>query len=191
MGKCPFCNIDRADKTNEENVEDVRKRAEANDAGAMYVLASYYRLGRGGLQQDWAKAMEVYARSAELGCNNSHYTLGAIYDEGGDLKKAKFHHEAAAMAGHELSRFNIGCIENISGNQERAVKHFTIAASGGHYGAMAALIARFRKGDVSRESIDSTLAAYNKSCAEMRSEARDAHIRAIIDISIYNRNSIN
>ena len=57
--------------------------------------------------------------------------------------------------------------------------------------AMAALIARFRKGDVSRESIDSTLAAYNKSCAEMRSEARDAHIRAIIDISIYNRNSIN
>ena len=30
---------------------------------------------------------------------------------------------------------------------------------------------------VSRESVDSTLAAYNNSCAEMRSEARDAVIR--------------
>jgi hypothetical protein len=30
---------------------------------------------------------------------------------------------------------------------------------------------------VSRESIDSTLAAYNNSCAEMRSEARDSYIR--------------
>jgi hypothetical protein len=31
----------------------------------------------------------------------------------------------------------------------------------------------FEKGNVSRETIDSTLAAYNNCCAEMRSEARD------------------
>jgi hypothetical protein len=36
------------------------------------------------------------------------------------------------------------------------------------------------KGFVSRESIDSTLAAYNSSCVEMRSEARDAYIRVIM-----------
>ena len=34
---------------------------------------------------------------------------------------------------------------------------------------------------VSRESINSTLAAYNNSCVEMRSEARDAYIQVEID----------
>jgi hypothetical protein len=35
----------------------------------------------------------------------------------------------------------------------------------------------FSKGLVSRNQIDSTLAAYNNSCVEMRSEARDAYIQ--------------
>jgi hypothetical protein len=34
----------------------------------------------------------------------------------------------------------------------------------------------FEKGFVGRESFHSTLKAYNNSCAEMRSEARDAFI---------------
>jgi hypothetical protein len=52
-----------------------------------------------------------------------------------------------------------------------------IAASAGHYKAMFQLKICFEKGLVSRESIDSTLEAYNNSCAEMRSEARDNYIR--------------
>jgi hypothetical protein len=60
---------------------------------------------------------------------------------------------------------------------EQAVKHWTIAASAGDYTAMQTLRTSFEKGHVSRELIDSTLAAYNNSCAEMRSEARDAYIR--------------
>ena len=35
----------------------------------------------------------------------------------------------------------------------------------------------FEQGCVSRELIDSTLAAYDDSCAEMGSETRDAYIR--------------
>jgi hypothetical protein len=35
----------------------------------------------------------------------------------------------------------------------------------------------FEKGAIGRESMDTTLAAYNTSCAEMRSEARDTYIR--------------
>jgi hypothetical protein len=57
------------------------------------------------------------------------------------------------------------------------VKHWTIAASAGHYIAMHELRELFDQGVVSRESIESTLAAYNSSCAEMRSEARDAAIQ--------------
>ena len=60
---------------------------------------------------------------------------------------------------------------------DRAVKHWSIAASAGDYEAMHTLITFFKMDYVSQESIDSTLAAYNTSCAEMRSEARDAYIR--------------
>lgn len=72
-------------------------------------------------------------------------------------------------------------MEESSGNIERAVKHWIIAASAGHYYAMATLITLFERGIVSRESIDSTLIAYNNSCVEMRNKARDAYIRAITE----------
>jgi TPR repeat protein len=111
----------------------------------------------------------------------AHYSLGAIYQDVGDLKKAKFHLEAAAIAGHEVARYTLGCMEVMSRNMERAVKHWTIAASAGCFRAMDSLIKFFKRGLVSRESIDSTLAAYNSSCAEMRSEARDAAIQLETD----------
>jgi hypothetical protein len=64
---------------------------------------------------------------------------------------------------------------------DQTIKHWIIAASGGQYRAMKELIECFEKGSVTRESIDSTLKAYNNSCAEMRSEARDAFIRFQLD----------
>jgi TPR repeat protein len=88
------------------------------------------------------------------------------------------------MAGHEVARFNLGYIEYKSGNVERAVKHWTIAASAGHHTAMHNLLGAFNHGLVRRESINSPLTAYNNSCAEMRSEARDAAIHADIGLSI-------
>jgi hypothetical protein len=179
--KCPFCNSDRANKIEEERVQEMMKRVEANDPTSICMLANQYYHGRVGFQQDRAKAMELFTRAADLGCSEAHNQLGAIYRKGGDLKKAKFHVEAAAMAGNEVARFNVGIIETESGNMERAVKHWTIAASAGHYKAMHRLIICFKKRDVGRESIDSTLAAYNSSCAEMRSEARDSSICAIAE----------
>jgi TPR repeat protein len=92
------------------------------------------------------------------------------------LKQEKLHYEAAAMAGHEVARYNLGIIEYEYGNMEQALKHLKIAASAGNYLVMNNLLDAFQKGLVSRESIDSTLVAYNNSCVEMRSEARDANI---------------
>ena len=134
------------------------------------------------------KAMELFNRAAELGCSESHFCIGLKYDKAGDLKKAKFHYEAAAMAGHEMARFNLGIHEYNSGNIERSAKHWTIAASAGNYSAMHVLRAFFKreggnyygKRIVSRESIDSTLEAYNNSCVEMKSEARDIYIRVML-----------
>jgi TPR repeat protein len=149
------------------------KRVEANDAGAMHVLAGYYQQGAlFGLQQDHSKAMELFASAAELGYSKAHNNLGTIYHQRGDLKKAKFHWEAAAMAGDEQARFNLGLIEG-SGNAERTVKHWMIAASSGCYTAMHALRTFFEEGFMPQDAIESILTAYNASCAEMRSEARD------------------
>jgi TPR repeat protein len=180
--KCPFCNSDRSSKTREEDVEDLMKRVVVNDPASICVLANHYHLGRGGLQQDYARAIELYARAAELGFSKAHIQLGNIYHEGGNMKKAKSHNEAAAMAGNEVARCILGNREAQSGNMERAVKHWTIAASAGDYDAMHNLLVALKKGYVSTESIDSTLTAYNNSCAEMRSEARDARIKFIIEL---------
>jgi TPR repeat protein len=178
-GKCPFCNADRG-KTEEEHAAEIRRRVEVNDAASIYLLANSYHHGTNGFQQDHTKAIELYARAADLGHSKAHSQLANIYhDEGGDFKKAKFHFEAAAMLGDEVSRYCLGSIEGNFGNMERAVKHWTIAASAGYYIAMNELILSFEQGLVSRESIDSTLTAYNNSCSEMRSEARDAYIRSM------------
>jgi len=64
---------------------------------------------------------------------------------------------------------------------ERAVKHWTISASAGCFRAMHNLRESFEEGDVSMESIHTTLAAYNSSFVEMRSKARDSYIRDIIE----------
>jgi hypothetical protein len=50
--KCPFCNSHRGGKTAEEKVEEVMKRVESYDAGAICVLGLYYKFGGGDLQQD-------------------------------------------------------------------------------------------------------------------------------------------
>ena len=179
LDNCPYCNAE-VDKTDEEYVEDIMKRVAANDAGAMYILGSTYEYGGKGLQHDHAKAMELYARATDLGSSKARYNLAVIYRKEGDLKKAKFHTEAAAMAGHEEARNMLGNIEFESGNKEQAVKHWIIAASAGNFVAMHHLKRCYENGYVSRESIDSTLTAYNTSCVEMRSEARDAYIDTII-----------
>ena len=171
--KCPFCKSE-IDKTDGESVEEMMKRVEVNDAGSIYQLANDYYHGDLGLLQDRVRAMELWNQAADLGYSKAHYHLGVEYREGGDSKKSKFHYEAAAMAGDEQARLNLGTMEAQSGNMGQAVKHWTIAASAGEYNAMHALLGAFEKGYVKREAIISTLTAYNNSCVEMRSEARDS-----------------
>ena len=72
IDKCPFCKSDRGSKTDEENVEQIMKRVEANDPASIYVLAGYYQEGRGGFQQDHSKAMDLYARAADLGFSKAN-----------------------------------------------------------------------------------------------------------------------
>jgi len=180
---CPFCKAETMSKTNEERIEEMMKRVEANDAGAIYALGSYYHHGGLGLHQDGEKEIELWKQAARLGSSKAHHNLGNVFYEGGDMKKAKFHYEAAAIAGHEGARSNLGDIEGRSGNVERGFKHWIIAASAGDCNAMYNLQQAFEQGLMPREAIDLTLTAYNSSCKEMRSEARDAFIRTMAEIN--------
>ena len=74
-GKCPYCNSDQVGKTDEEMVEEIMKRVEANDAVAMGMLGSYYNYGQLGLQQDHNKAIELWTRAADLGCSKALINL--------------------------------------------------------------------------------------------------------------------
>ena len=181
LRKCPFCKSDRVGVTEEEHDAEIRKRVEANDPASIALLANYYDHGCNGLHQDTAKSIELYIKAAELGFSKAHNHLGMLYYDGGDLKKAKFHLEAAAMAGDDEARCKVGYMEHVSGNMDRALKHCTIAASAGCYISMHHLIASFKSGHISRDAMNSILTAYNNSCAEMRSEARDSRIRAVTE----------
>jgi hypothetical protein len=93
------------------------------------------------------------------------------------MKKAKFHFEAGQWLDMKVQ----DSIEGNSGNKYRAVKHWIIAASNGNYNAMNILQKEFKRGYVCGDVIISTLTAYNTSCAEMRSKARDAYIKLCIE----------
>jgi hypothetical protein len=57
--KCVFCRTE-ASSSDEESIERLKKRVEANDAQAMVSLGGGYQLGMKGLRQDHAKALELY-----------------------------------------------------------------------------------------------------------------------------------
>ena len=80
--KCPYCKAERMGRTDEEAVEDTMKRVEANDAAAMYALGIDYRNGLRGLQQDEKRALELYARAAELGSRRRISALVSIIMRG-------------------------------------------------------------------------------------------------------------
>ena len=83
----------------------------------------------------------TFTQAADLGPNWAHCNLGNIYDEG-----AMFHYKATAMA---------GALESWSSIQ--------VMWKEGISWVFLCLRTCFESGYVSRESMDSTLAAYNDS----------------------------
>ena len=153
-------------KTVEDRNKEIMQQVEANDAASIYLLVDCCYKGLNGVQQDQTKVMELYVRAADLSHSKAHCHLGDIYHHGGDSKKDKFRTKAAD---------NLGCMEYKSGKVEQAV---STGASAWH--SMHSLITLFKKGNVSRDEINTTLTAYKNSCAEMRSEARDDFIQFTI-----------
>jgi TPR repeat protein len=186
--KCIFCNSS-LETEHELILEQMMKRAEANDANSITYLGCCYSNGSLGLRQDWNKALELWTRAAELGSSDAHYQIGYLYYKGlgveKDAKKAIHHYELAAMAGHEMARYNLGVIEYKSGNMERAIKHWTISASAGQKKSMTAIQTSFDWGLVQTDAYELMLKVYTDSCEEMRSKAREDAARLDTLIGVF------
>ena len=128
--KCPFCRTPVP--TAIERIERYKKRAEHGNAEAIFTLGNYYRVGKLGFPQDYNKALELFVRAGNLGCNKAYNNVGCAYDFGEgvemDEKKAMHYYKLAAIEGNVTSRYNLGNYEQRAGNMNRALKHYMIAA---------------------------------------------------------------
>ena len=81
----------------EELIDRVKKRAEGDDADAIYQLGLDYQNGENGLPQDVEKAVQLWHRAGELGHAKACHIVGNAYYHGRgverDEKKAKHYWE--------------------------------------------------------------------------------------------------
>ena len=177
---CPFCRSNTCASI-EEYIERLKKRAEGDDAEAMYNLGYKYCHGKMGLPQDYDKAMEFYLRAGELGCAAAYTNIAYAYSDGKgverDVKKAKYYDELAAMGGEPEARHNLGSLENNAGNITRAVKHWMISAAAGYDDSLKEIREGFLNVDVTKDDFEKALRAHQASKDEMKSEQREAAAR--------------
>ena len=64
-GLCPFCRTPCV-KSNEEEVERIKKLVEKGNADAFHTFARYYAGGTNGMPQNMSKANELYLQVGEL-----------------------------------------------------------------------------------------------------------------------------
>lgn len=91
---CPFRRLP-VHKTDEEGIERIKKRMEANDAQALNMMEKIYSYGLHGFEKDLKKAQELWLKTAELGMSAAHANLADAYgnEELGEdeIKRARCH----------------------------------------------------------------------------------------------------
>ncbi|KAL7540101.1 hypothetical protein ACHAXR_009879 [Thalassiosira sp. AJA248-18] len=173
---CPFCRVPGA-VSDEEEISRCKKRLEANDVNAFFVLGSRYFAGTYGLPQEPKKGLELWLRAVEIGSTEAHSNIACIYADGNfvekDPKKALYHGQRAAMGGCETSRHDLGCLEKDGGNIERAMKHWMIAAATGSKDSLENIRKGFLQGDATKAEYEKALRAYQKYLDEVMSDQRE------------------
>lgn len=177
---CPFCRAPPAGP-DEENIKRLEKLMELNDANAIYILGYYYSNGQYGLSQNHTRALDLWQRAAELGCNDAYNNIGSSYKFGRGVerneKKAIYYLELAAMEGNVDARAKLGSLEMLSkGNVDRAFNHWMIAAKSGNNKAVEAIKVYCKDGRMKAYTKDDymkALRAYQEYLAEIKTDQRD------------------
>ena len=173
---CPFCRTPAA-TTERELTERYEKRMSLNDGHAFYNFGCFYTEGMYGYPQNFAKALELYHRSAELGYFMSYFTIGNAYNFGRgvevDAKKAINYYELAAMCGVVEARHNLGLLEKQAGNVDRALKHYTIAVECGFKISLECIREFYMEGHATKDDYTNALQSYQSYLDEIKSKQRD------------------
>jgi tetratricopeptide (TPR) repeat protein len=169
--RCAFCR-EPIVLTEEDALKNCMKRIkENNDPAAMcHMGKSHHDEG------DYETALKYSTKAAELGDAEAHYSLSIMYDKGRgvgkDMKKAIYHTEEAAIAGHPGARQNLGIHEAENGRFERAKKHFIIAANLGYHDSLSNLMTLYKNGHASKEDYADSLRAYQVALEATKSVER-------------------
>ena len=171
---CPFCRVTLP--TSEELLKRCKKRMEAGDADAFFMLGNNYEDGNSGLQQNSKMAFELYLQAAKLGSVEAQYQIAVAYSYGEgvekDEEKAEHHWAIAAIGGHELARHGLGLNEGCKGQPKRAMKHFMIAAKAGYNDSLKYVTEGYEEGLVTKDEYAITLRAHKDSLDEIKSVQR-------------------
>ena len=172
--KCPFCRTVMPE-TEEEFIEQLMKRVEANDPVALCHLGTgRYHKG------DHNVAFQYWTRAAELGDVQAHYHLSCLYRYGRGVekdKKKQLHHlKEAAIGGHPTARNDLGCVEEENGRVDRAAKHWIIAAKLGYDNSLVALKTLYKDGRVKKEDFAAALRGHKAAIDAMKSPQREEAI---------------
>ena len=122
----------------EEEVAEMRRKAEAGDGTAMYALGLWYELGQNGLAKDVAKAFEWFEKSHEAGYASGTGCLGMCYLDGAGVPMCPVHgailmSDAAARgsknACYTLGRAYADGIWGCPKDEKMARRYYSIVAS--------------------------------------------------------------
>ena len=174
---CPYCRAP-APKSEGESIERVKKRAEADDANAIFSLGCFYDSGEKGLPQDCNKALELWLRAGELGSVEANNNVATAYLNGRgverDTEKAKYYWELAAIGGDPEARHNLGVQEENAGNMDRAMRHWMIAAGAGLDASLRAIQNCYFYTDATKDDFVKALRTHKAAKNAMKSDQREA-----------------
>ena len=128
---------------------------------------------------DFKSAFKYAKRAAELGDDDANHNLAVLYlnPRFGFFheKRAVYHFEQAAIAGHPDSRNNLGRFELFNNNNlDRAIKHWSIAANLGHDLSLAELKLRYKSGLVGKDILAAALRGHQAAVDATKSPQREA-----------------
>ena len=138
-------------------VKEMQEKAEAGDAKEQYFLAQCYEFGSNGFEQDYAKAVEWYKKSAENGYDSSANKLAKSYKSGKlglqqDDKQYIFWLEKAAELGNNNSSYDLAkCYMEgnygLKKDEKQGIKWAKKSADGGNHKAMFILGTYYKEKD--------------------------------------------
>lgn len=130
-----------------EQISDLKRKAEQGDATAQYNLGVLYET-RSGVEEDDIQAAQWYEKAAAQGHAEAQFHLGLLYqfDKGvpHDSVTAAQWYEKAAVQGHAEAQFRLGQLyeigfDNVQQDGTQAVKWLEQAAAQGHAEALGTL----------------------------------------------------